>query len=235
MNDREMLVVASLDPRRKTLISLMCRLLLVGRLNRTEENMPTLAKTTEKPVLHVKGKIRSRITDISGQKFNMLTPILPIAKNGKGLYWLFLCDCGRTKSIRWDSVVREFEPVRSCGCQQSEQHGMTYSPEWWSYISAKGRCTQPTTTNYNNYGGRGIEFRFASFDEFYKHLGPRLEGLTLDRIDPNGHYEIGNVRWATDRVQAQNKRQYTTIDRYTDAELISELEKRSHATYFSGN
>jgi hypothetical protein len=190
--------------------------------------MSTLTKDTEKPVLHVKGKIRSRITDISGQKFNMLAPIMPIAKNGKGLYWLFLCDCGRTKSIRWDSVVREFEPVVSCGCRQGEQHGMTDSPEWNSFQAAKSRCTRPNVINYATYGGRGIEFRFKSFEEFYTELGPRPEGLTLDRIDPNGHYEVGNVRWATDREQAQNKRKYTTIDRYTDAELIIELEKRGY-------
>lgn len=191
--------------------------------------MSTLAKNTDKPTLRVKGKIYSRITDLSGQKYQMLTPILPVAKKNRGVHWLFLCDCGRTKAIRWDSVVRNDEPVISCGCQQNEQHGMTDSPEWSSFQSAKSRCTRPNLANYSAYGGRGIEFRFKSFDEFYKELGPRPEGLSLDRIDPNGHYEVGNVRWATDRQQAQNKRKYTTIDRYTDDELVNELSKRGYA------
>lgn len=50
-----------------------------------------------------------------------------------------------------------------------------------------------------------VEFRFASFDEFLEEVGPRPEGHTLDRIDPLGHYEKGNVRWATMRQQAENR------------------------------
>lgn len=50
-----------------------------------------------------------------------------------------------------------------------------------------------------------VEFRFQSFDEFFALLGPRPDGCTLDRIDPFGHYEAGNVRWATKRVQTDNR------------------------------
>lgn len=50
-----------------------------------------------------------------------------------------------------------------------------------------------------------VEFRFASFEEFYALLGPRPEGHTLDRIDPLGHYEAGNVRWATMAEQTANR------------------------------
>ena len=70
-----------------------------------------------------------------------------------------------------------------------------------SYARAKRRV------EVNHKGAYGhVEFRFKSYDEFLAELGPRPEGMTLDRIDPNGHYEPGNVRWATMAEQCRNKR-----------------------------
>lgn len=61
----------------------------------------------------------------------------------------------------------------------------------------KYRCINKHHSSWKHYGGRGIEFRFSSFAEFFAELGPRPKGLTLDRIDNDGHYEVGNVRWVT--------------------------------------
>ena len=75
-----------------------------------------------------------------------------------------------------------------------------------SYEGAKGRCENPNRRRYEYYGGRGIEFRFKDFYDFYHHIGPRPEGKTLDRIDTNGHYEHGNVKWSSKEEQSTNRR-----------------------------
>ena len=72
----------------------------------------------------------------------------------------------------------------------------------------KTRCNNPKHRRYSDYGGRGIKVceRWMDFNNFLADMGERPEGLTLDRIDPNGNYEPGNCRWATDSVQQTNKR-----------------------------
>jgi hypothetical protein len=87
-------------------------------------------------------------------------------------------------------------------------HGMSRTPEHKAYRDAKRRCTRPKHKYYAFYGGRGIEFRFASFLEFYAAVGskPKEGRYLLDRIDNDGHYETGNVRWATQSQSASNRR-----------------------------
>jgi hypothetical protein len=84
------------------------------------------------------------------------------------------------------------------------------TPEYQAWADAKSRCTNPNHKRYSDWGGRGIEFRFESFADFYMELGPRPEGYTLDRINNEGHYETGNVRWATRTQQQHNRRRNET-------------------------
>jgi len=78
--------------------------------------------------------------------------------------------------------------------------------EYAAYMNAKYRCTNPEAQGYVGYGGRGIEFLFSSFEQFFSELGSQPKGKTLDRIENNGNYEPGNVRWATPKQQAANRR-----------------------------
>jgi hypothetical protein len=89
----------------------------------------------------------------------------------------------------------------------AKRHGDSDSPEYRTYYGAKARCTNPNGPGWEYYGGRGIEFRFTSYEQFLAELG-RKPGpeYSLDRIDVNGHYEPGNVRWAAPTEQVHNRR-----------------------------
>lgn len=135
-------------------------------------------------------------------------------KNRPGL-GLYKCDCGT--EFKTDKYKIKHGHTQSCGCLQKKRasesakvkavtHNKSYSREYTSYWAAHTRCNNSNHHNYFNYGGRGIEFRFKSFEDFYKEIGDRPENTTLDRINNEGHYEIGNVRWATTSQQACNRR-----------------------------
>lgn len=116
-----------------------------------------------------------------------------------------------TELVNSKEYTREKKPPNKT--TRRLQHGHTskkYNHKSITYVSyekAKERCENPNVINYKWYGGRGIEFRFASFQEFLAEIGERpSKEYSVDRIDVNGHYEKGNVRWVTKNIQAQNKR-----------------------------
>jgi len=156
-----------------------------------------------------------KFIDLSKQRFGrwVVTGFKEKDKWGNSI-WLCTCDCGTIKPVLGHKM-RTGEST-SCGCVQRElaksrntTHGMSFTPEWTSFHAAKKRCTNPKTKQFADYGGRGIEFRFQSFEEFFAEIGPRPEpkfAYSLERNDNNGHYEKGNIRWATKVQQARNRR-----------------------------
>lgn len=75
------------------------------------------------------------------------------------------------------------------------------------------RCNRPADIRYHQYGGRGIKFLFNDMQEFIECVGPRPSPAhSLDRIDNDGHYVAGNVRWATKEVQTFNKRNSLIVE-----------------------
>jgi hypothetical protein len=102
--------------------------------------------------------------------------------------------------------LREIKARRKRGINPRNNTGLSHTVEYRTFLSAKARCRNPREKSWKNYGGRGIEFRFTSFQQFFSELGQRPKGLTLDRIHNDGHYEPGNVRWATYSEQLRNRR-----------------------------
>jgi hypothetical protein len=91
------------------------------------------------------------------------------------------------------------------------KHGGYLTPEYKSWNAMIQRCTNPNSTGYADYGGRGIGIcdRWQGemgYLNFVADMGPRPKGQTLDRIEGNGHYEPANTRWATAKVQQNNRR-----------------------------
>lgn len=84
------------------------------------------------------------------------------------------------------------------------------SREYMSWQAMVCRCTNHNREYFKHYGGRGItvcDRWLNSFVDFLADMGPRPEGMTLDRINVDGNYEPGNCRWATAKEQTNNKRQ----------------------------
>jgi hypothetical protein len=157
-----------------------------------------------------------KFQDLTDKKMYMLTFRKFVGKNKNGqAIWLCDCDCGISKEIAAHHI--KSGNIKSCGClntgearaKASTRHGMSYTVEWNSYHSCKKRCKPENAGRYPDHAGKGIQFRFSSFEEFYAELGPRPEpkfDYSVDRWpNPYGHYEKGNVRWATKEQQALNR------------------------------
>lgn len=94
-------------------------------------------------------------------------------------------------------------------------HGMEKTSEYRTWVDMRRRCHDPRRPDYKNYGARGItvcdEWR-ESFETFFRDMGPRPKGHTLDRLNNSGPYEKKNCVWATQKKQDRNKRTNRIIE-----------------------
>ncbi|WP_055074435.1 hypothetical protein [Pseudanabaena sp. 'Roaring Creek'] len=80
----------------------------------------------------------------------------------------------------------------------NNSHGATGSPEYKVWKGMRNRCNNPKNSNYYKYGKKGVtvDKDWDSFENFYRDMGKKPEGATLDRKDPKKGYSKENCRWA---------------------------------------
>ena len=86
--------------------------------------------------------------------------------------------------------------------------GMSKTSIYSRWCGMLARCYNKNSKKYSRYGARGIRVHgpWHNFDVFYNYIGdPPSNDYSLDRIDNNKNYEPGNVRWATQKQQQNNR------------------------------
>ena len=132
-----------------------------------------------------------------------------VSKNGnarKRKFVLYECECGRL------FVGRIERPAVSCGCLWKRPDNQRGCHRSW--LKMQDRCLNRKHPHYDRYGGRGITIceRWNDFKNFFEDMGPRPDGLTLERKNSHEGYHPGNCRWASISEQNRNKTNGTIVE-----------------------
>ena len=92
-------------------------------------------------------------------------------------------------------------------------------PLFSRYRLIKYHCEDTNSNRYHLYGGRGIQLKKSWSDDFFKfanwvetNIGlPTSYQDQLERIDNDGDYKPGNLRWATSKENQNNRSSNTLI------------------------
>lgn len=167
--------------------------------------------------------------DLTGQIFGNLVVVKRVEDHvtcggQKKKMYLCKCSCGNMKVIQSASLRNG--RTKSCGCINLAKlkagrttHGMRKTRLYGEWAGMKTRCFNPNSQRFSDYGGRGItvceEWKndFKSFYDYVSQL-PHFgeEGYSLDRINNDGNYEPGNVKWSTAKEQNFNQRRTAKVE-----------------------
>ena len=174
-----------------------------------------------------------QIKDITGQKFGRLTVLKFIGTNkNRNSLWECKCDCGKSVIVQKTNLISG--NTKSCGCLNMERktkHNKSKSRLFRVWEGIKQRCLNPNSSEYKNYGGRGIGIcdEWLDFETFYEWATNNgfIEDVskgqnTIDRIDVNRNYEPGNCRFVDMKVQSNNTRRNRYITFNNKTQTISQ-------------
>lgn len=198
---------------------------------------------------------RNRGPFILGLKFGTLYPlyrtdrITMVGGHRVRQHYLCRCDCGNYFEVTKSNLT--CKRVTHCGCVKNVKmievdgvkkirisgtgENLSHTTEYTCWISMRNRV-KPNARGHEDYHDRGIGI-FPEWDKlgtgftlFFEHVGPRPgPEYSLDRINNDYGYFPGNVRWATAKQQAANRRKNVSIGKFTLEELETELAKRREA------
>ena len=167
--------------------------------------------------------------DFTGRKFNMLSVIskIPTTPGRRHARYECVCDCGKRLEVSGRDLKGG---QKSCGCAKLTRGGDSESPEYRAWNAMIGRCYNTGDPGFKNYGGRGIsvcdEWR-ASYEMFLGHVGRRPGSeYSIGRIDNDGNYEQGNVRWETIEQQNNNSRHNVNLTLGGETMTAAQWERR---------
>ena len=129
----------------------------------------------------------------------------------KTRYGMYVCPIC---SIPFKCAIADVKRKHTGKCRSCARttHGLRGHPLYTLWSKVRYRCNNVNSRDYPSYGGRGITLskEFHDGNTFFEYI-ERLDnfgkdGYTLDRIDVDGNYERGNLRWASKTVQSQNTR-----------------------------
>jgi hypothetical protein len=165
--------------------------------------------------------MKQKYLDYVGKKHGRLTILSVACFKGKKPIYKCICDCGNTTEFTAYNIAR----THSCGCYRAEvgknnkTHGqsgtaVTRTKAYAVWTNMKSRCSNPKSSHYGYYGGRGIKVsdEWQSFENFYRDMGDVPDEMTLERIDVDGNYEASNCKWASIMDQAKNKSNNMFLD-----------------------
>lgn len=161
-----------------------------------------------------------KAVDITGMVFGELQVVGRADSNAKNAKWICQCSCGNKTVVEGGKLRRQ--EIRSCGCKRGEfkvdtmgTHGQTYTRLYSIWHSMKSRCLY-NFKGSERYYGRGITFcqEWSLFDNFYEWAmnNGYGDGLSIDRIDPNGNYCPENCRWVDKYTQDNNRNSNVVIE-----------------------
>lgn len=149
-----------------------------------------------------------RFIDRTGQVFGKLTAIECAGRNHlKKVLWRCRCECGKETIVPSGSLVTG--NTASCGCVVPNlKHGGSGKGSYNTWRAMMRRCYNPKDKDFSRWGGRGIvvHAEWHDYEKFAADVGEPTGSETFDRIDTDGDYVPGNVRWASPTVQARNIR-----------------------------